>query len=275
MESDSVDRIETGALFAQAVQLAAVDRTRDSDEYWSAISLLHKRGERQVFEQAVACCAGATPAERQVGADVLAQIGIADSHGIRPFTEGSVSVLRALLADTDDDVIASAIHALAHHRHENVSDFSPLARHESQAVRYAIAHALSGHHRADAVAILIELTTDVDDSIRDWATFAIGTQCDVDGPEIREALGRRLVDADEEVRGEAMVGLATRCRRDRLRRGSSQRFQSWPTRLRCCRRDSRCLARRSPHQSGTREMADRMTCAVQPVLAGDGARRNH
>jgi HEAT repeat protein len=202
--------IELSALFTQAVQLATVDATRDSDDYWRAIRLLHKRAEREVFEQAVACCAGVTPAERQVGADVLAQIGTADTRGIRPFTEESVPVLRALLADTDDDVIASAIDALAHHRHENVSDFSPLARHESQAVRYAIAHALSGHHQADAIAILIELTTDVDDSIRDWATFAIGTQCDVDGPGIREALGRRLVDADEEVRGEAMVGLARR-----------------------------------------------------------------
>jgi HEAT repeat protein len=210
MESDGVDRIETGALFAQAVQLATVDTTRDSDEYWRTIRILHKRAERDVFEQAVACCAGVTPVERQVGADVLAQIGTADTHGVRPFTEESVPVLRALLADANDDVIASAIHALAHHHHENVGDFSRLARHESQAVRYAIAHALSGHHRADAIAILIELTTDVDDSIRDWATFAIGTQCDVDGPEIREALGRRLVDADEEVRGEAMVGLARR-----------------------------------------------------------------
>ena len=185
---------------------------------------------------------------------MLAQIGTADTRGIRPFTEESVPVLRALLADTDDDVIASAIHALAHHRHDNVSDFSRLARTESQAVRYAIAHALSGHEQADAIAIVIELTADVDDSIRDWATFAIGTQCDVDGPEIREALGRRLVDADEEIRGEAMVGLvsaSTRCRRDRLRRGSSQGFQSWSARLRCCRRDSRCLARRRAHQNGT------------------------
>src|SRR5712691_1117913 len=126
MESDRIDRTESGALFSQAVQLATVDTTRDSDEHWRVIRLLHGRAEREVFELAAACCAGVAPAERQVGADVLAQIGTVDTHGIRPFTHESVPVLRALLADTDDDVIASAIHALAHHRHANVGDFSRL-----------------------------------------------------------------------------------------------------------------------------------------------------
>lgn len=52
--------------------------------------------------------------------------------------------------------------------------------------------------------------TDVDDSVRDWATFAIGTQCDADSPGIRASLAANLADADGEIRGEAMVGLARR-----------------------------------------------------------------
>jgi HEAT repeat protein len=210
MGSDSDEQVEIGALLSRAIQLARVDDTRDSDEYWRLIRLLHAWGERGVFEKAAACCAGTTPTERQVGADVLAQIGPADVHGIRPFAQESVSVLRALLADSDDAVLASAIHALAHHRHADVRDFRGLARHESQAVRYAVVHALTGHNQPEAITLLIELTTDVEATVRDWATFAIGTQCDVDSPEIRTALTGRLMDADDDVRGEAMVGLARR-----------------------------------------------------------------
>jgi HEAT repeat protein len=210
MASDRVNRLESDALLAHAIQLAGVDGTRDSDEYWRLIRLLHGRPEREVFDKAVACCMGPTPAERLVGADVLAQLGAADTNGLRQFTTGTVPVLQGLLTDTNEDVIASAIHALAHHRHAIVRDFRELARHESQAIRYAVAHALSGCHQADAIALLIELTTDLDDSVRDWATFAIGTQCDADSPEIRKALADRLRDSDNDVRGEAMVGLARR-----------------------------------------------------------------
>jgi HEAT repeat protein len=202
--------IETDALLAHAIELAGIDENRDANEYWELIRVLHGRPEREVFAKAVACCTGTMPSERLVGADVLAQLGTPNINGLRPFTTETVPVLQALLADENEDVIASAIHALAHHRHAIVHDLRELARHESQPIRYAVAHALSGYEHVEAIALLIELTTDVDDSVRDWATFALGTQCDADGPEIRKALADRLRDSDDEVRGEAMVGLARR-----------------------------------------------------------------
>jgi HEAT repeat protein len=51
---------------------------------------------------------------------------------------------------------------------------------------------------------------DVDDEVRDWATFELGTQCDVDTPEIRAALRKRLSDGYEEARNEAIWGVARR-----------------------------------------------------------------
>jgi len=201
---------ESKALFALAIQFAGTDGTRDSDEYWHLIRRLHGRPNREVFEKAAACCSAASSAERLVGADVLAQVGLADAHGARAFTDETVPVLRALLTDQDEAVIAAAIHALAHHRQAVVDDLRELARHGSRDVREAVAHALTGHDEADVIALLIELTADVDDGVRDWATFAIGTQTDADGPRIRKALFDRLADADEEIRGEALVGLARR-----------------------------------------------------------------
>jgi HEAT repeat protein len=151
-----------------------------------------------VFEKAVACCSGASRAERLVGADVFARIGPADAHGVRPFTDETLPVLRAMLTDQDEAVVAATIHALAHHRRAIVGDLHELAHHGSRDIREAVAHALTGQDEADVIALLIEFTTDADDDVRDWATFAIGSQTDADGPDIRQALFDRLADADEE-----------------------------------------------------------------------------
>ena len=67
--------------------------------------------------------------------------------------------------------------------------------------------------------------TDVDDVVRDWATFAIATQCDADAADLRGALSARLADSDDETRGEAMVGLA--------RRGDTSVISAVPDALEC------------------------------------------
>jgi HEAT repeat protein len=54
---------------------------------------------------------------------------------------------------------------------------------------------------------------DDDEDVRDWATFGLGVQGDMDSVEIRDALFERLSDPNEDVRGEAMAGLGKR--RDR------------------------------------------------------------
>ena len=58
--------------------------------------------------------------------------------------------------------------------------------------------------------MLMSLTTDNDEDVRDWATFGLGVLGDQDSPAIREALYNRLSDANEDVREEAMVGLGKR-----------------------------------------------------------------
>ena len=77
-------------------------------------------------------------------------------------------------------------------------------------VRFSVACGLLGYAEPTAVDALLELSVDADDEVRDWATFGIGSQIDLDTPEIRAALFARLEDANPDVQSEALVGLARR-----------------------------------------------------------------
>jgi HEAT repeat protein len=90
---------------------------------------------------------------------------------------------------------------------------SRFRRHADSEVRHAVVLALTGHDHPTAVRWLIELTRDSDAHVRDWATFALGSQTDLDTDELRNALAARLDDSDDDTRAEALIGLAQR--RDR------------------------------------------------------------
>jgi HEAT repeat protein len=76
-------------------------------------------------------------------------------------------------------------------------------------VRFAVVFALAGYEDEFAIKTKIEMSSDKDELVRDWATCGLGG-IDVDTPEIRAALLARVADADEITRGEALVGLARR-----------------------------------------------------------------
>ncbi|MDQ1747175.1 MAG: hypothetical protein QOD07_1438 [Frankiaceae bacterium] len=62
----------------------------------------------------------------------------------------------------------------------------------------------------EVAALLQQMLDDPDDEVRDWATFALGVQVDIDTPEVREALARKLTDGRQNTAGEATVALARR-----------------------------------------------------------------
>jgi HEAT repeat protein len=95
-------------------------------------------------------------------------------------------------------------------RAKNRSRFST---HHDSDVRHGVVLALSihnGHEVPQAIETLIKLSNDSCDHVRDWATFALGTQIEIDTKQIRDALADRLSDPDFDTRGEALVGLAKR-----------------------------------------------------------------
>jgi hypothetical protein len=99
-------------------------------------------------------------------------------------------------------------------------DVMALTTNESSLVRKRSTTALAWtlgfdrvHESHRAITRLVAMMEDPDDDVRDWATFAIGSQLFVDGPAIRRALHDRLADAHKDTRDEALHALAAR--RDR------------------------------------------------------------
>lgn len=199
---------EIDELFAQTLM-----DDYDDEIPWKAVSALRCIGTREVFEQAAAWCKSGNPMERARGADILAQLGKTVEHQSNTFPEESYAVVTQMLQlETDVQPLISAIHALGHlDNPAAIPLISPYKNHPVSEVRFAVACAL-GPFANDAAAIqaLMILTSDADDDVRDWAVFGLGNLGDADSPEIRDALFSRLNDSDENVREEALVGVAKR-----------------------------------------------------------------
>jgi HEAT repeat protein len=181
----------------------------DDEAAWDAVAALRLRGTQEVFQMAVRYCQSAVPLERARGLDVLAQLGASRPIEERPHFDECVSLAIKFLYDPDSLVLNSAAWALAHLGGESaISALIAMRKNPAPEVRWAVANGLNGSERDDAIATVIELMDDPDDNVRDWATFALGTQCKADCAQIREALRKRLNDTYKNVRDEAVWGLA-------------------------------------------------------------------
>jgi len=182
----------------------------EGDAYWSLVVELQCRGGRTELD---ACCqlvASADPAERALGADILGQLGTSVT-GRSVWRNEAIALLRPLLRDPEAEVRGSAAYSLGHRiATEAVAELAALVGDESPFVRLGVAFALGGMSDATAVTTLLRLCADGDFDVRNWATFGVAQQTDADDAAIRDVLFHALSDAEWEIRGEAMVGLALR-----------------------------------------------------------------
>ena len=183
---------------------AVVVREADDDARWVAIRELHALGTREVFERAAQLCRGAAPPARIAGADILGQLNA--------YADEATSILTSMLDDGDPGVVECVVHALSQQQDaRTIEALARAAAHDASNVRWAVATALEdliADERAEGV--LLRLMRDGDTSVRDRATFAVGSLSDHDTPRIRAALFERLRDDDRCVANEAALGLARR-----------------------------------------------------------------
>ncbi|HEX6161300.1 MAG TPA: HEAT repeat domain-containing protein, partial [Thermoanaerobaculia bacterium] len=153
-------------LFSAAIEAA------DEDSRWEALSELHALGNREVYERAMLLCHAGTPPQRIVGAEVLGQLN--------EFANDALATLDNMLSDDDPTVVEAVVHALSQQQNERTIDLlARVATHGAANVRWAVATALEdliADERAQRV--LLALMRDSDTSVRDRATFAIGSLSD-------------------------------------------------------------------------------------------------
>ena len=186
-----------------------------SDESWKAISELQMRGSPEALALVRTLAKSRNWRKRALGLYMASQLR-QRQKGV-PF--GSIEyalketqeLLLAGLHDVCTDVLCAAISGLGHRPHPlALAELIKLSFHPDREIRFEVAVALGSYPEADSIDALLRLAKDDSDAVRDWATFGIGSMQEVDDSKVRDLLWANLQDKDEDVRGEALVGLAIR-----------------------------------------------------------------
>ncbi|AGC42905.1 hypothetical protein MYSTI_01572 [Myxococcus stipitatus DSM 14675] len=193
----------------EALIQMALAGDEDDERAWEAIWALRRRGTREVLDAAIQLLGDSSAKARGRGADVLGQLGAG-----RPVfsAERGDALLDLLRREKEPKVLLSAGVALGHLVEPRaLTELIGLASHPSAEARCGAVHGLAVLDAPEAVEALIQLSTDEDRDVRDWATFGLGSlREESDTPRLRDALAARLGDVDPEIASEALVGLATR-----------------------------------------------------------------
>jgi len=187
-------------------------QTEDNDERARVLAKLHAMGSHEVFSLAVEFVSSSVVAERRLGLDILAQLGFEEQRGTGrwPFYDSSLPLLRVCLAASEKEVVAAAAYAFLHLGVQDVlPDLIALTEHPDGGCREAVVCALGTSNDVAATDCLLRLMSDAEPSVRNWASFAVA-QSGRDDALVRDALAASVRDADEEVRIEALLGLARR-----------------------------------------------------------------
>lgn len=197
------------------IQDAIKSSSKSNKSYGNKIVELHLRGTDTIYRSALSLIQSENYDEKQVGIDILSQFGAKAGTSKKPHSEEVVSLfLEQLKTETDKTLINSLLVGLGHNnsflRIKGIEAIEHFKTHKSKLVRDGLIFALLGLKQNIAIDTLIFLTDDKHKSIRDWATFGLGTEISKDSPKIRNALWKMVKDKDQDTKLEAIVGLAHR-----------------------------------------------------------------
>lgn len=152
------------------------------------------------------------PVERATGCDLL---GHASDQNDAVRAETAAALVALAERETEGCVLWSLARAIERtYDQRAVPVLAALAGHPDAEVRQRVASSfagvVTGLPDGPDIRALITLTRDKDQEVRNWATFTLGFQAEVDSPAIRAALWERTTDDNADAREEGIRGLARR-----------------------------------------------------------------
>ncbi|MCB9639586.1 MAG: HEAT repeat domain-containing protein [Myxococcales bacterium] len=182
-------------------------QTKDEEAYSDILAILHARGDVTELQLAQELCESDELSQKLLGIEILGQMGWSD----RTHLEETVALLIGLLKQKDPALLRATAIALGHRGQSSaIPALLQHKTHKDALVRFGVVFGLLGQEDERAIKALIELSSDDDAETRNWATFGLGSQIDINTPAIQAALLARAQDKNHEIRGEAIVGLARR-----------------------------------------------------------------
>ncbi|MEA9411932.1 hypothetical protein [Flavobacterium sp. PL02] len=183
---------------------------KSNRNYWKFISELRKRNEDGIFEKSIELTKSEIVKEKIIGINILAQFGYPRLY-LKKILKRYFDLLKK---EIDKNVISSILFGIGHNNdnltEKQINIICAYKNHKSVNVRYSLVFCLLSIDKSKPIDTLIELSRDKDSTIRNWATFGIGTQIETDNKIIRNALWEKVGDKDKITRFEAIVGLAKR-----------------------------------------------------------------
>lgn len=193
---------------SELLELAIADESKDTQSR-PALVVLQLRDTDQLFQSVKELLKSPIAAARAVAVYVLKE-KVGASH-----LEEARTLVTDLFADEHEAcVIVALVYATERLKMPNQSKLTlGLEKHASKDVRLALAFALDSHQDFKGIDMLVDLTNDKEDEVRDWAVFGLGVLGSVNCPQVNDALFARMDDPIVEIRHQALEGLAKR--RDR------------------------------------------------------------
>ncbi|MFL9833880.1 hypothetical protein [Chryseobacterium terrae] len=183
----------------------------DNNNYWNQIFELRKFVTANMISKCFSLINSDNLKSKQIGIDILSQLG-KDRKGFAPKMINEI--FEIFETSTDEKLISKSLFAIGHNnkyiRKKHLDVLEKFKTSNSTDIRYALTFSLLGIKRKAAIKILIELAHDKSLRIRDWATFGLGTQIETDTKEIRDILYKNSLSKNDQIRQEAIKGLANR-----------------------------------------------------------------